>query len=573
MDKGAREANYEIGRTGLKKPNAQFVFDRVTISGGKFISAAASVAIGKKDKPARASKTADYDRQLKWVERRFVVFYDWKDRRAWLLDGLTALLHLVRAHVAHRRATDQEVIFSDDMINEANPPHTGKAAAWKFFKNKANMDLQISEIWNRPVIESSTEENTEPKLTVKRQQTFVHLVDLVGDIFGNLSMLFDIQTDASTADGFGARVRVSPRRHLEGWDFFDVATLEETVWPKAVSLLDTGLGWVDLTRSISAITLFGVGFGELIQPGAGVQPEVTAQAEQKGAAHILAAGSVAGDGLVPDPSPLVGPFPDQLDGEAEVRIPAMFHDGGALPGPAAEFLPNQVEGRAIAQAPRGFDVGGVVRGPPVAAAHPRAADTSCTRWPCLPTGRDLLATTTPVIKDIRDSSDPGTASPRLRTLATDIYWHIPDKIFEECYCGGEEGNICDRVQVLLPTKFPKIFARGFRSPGEPLPENGAVIFGHSWKFPLCWPLEAGSVPMEGSVGQQPLARPEEHHLEIRARNQLPRASDSGLGTSVVSSLMHASSQVSTNSGSRRSRGRKLFSRALSKLKRDNVPKE
>ena len=39
----------------------------------------------------------------------------------------------------------------------------------------------------------------------------------------------------------------------------------------------------------------------------------------------------------------------------------------------------------------------------------------------------------------------------------------------------------------------RLFARNFQSPSESLPANGAVIFGHSWKFPLWWPSEAGMV--------------------------------------------------------------------------------
>jgi hypothetical protein len=106
-----------------------------------------------------------------------------------------------------------------------------------------------------------------------------------------------------------------------------------------------------------------------------------------------------------------------------------------------------------------------------------------THQPVLPKGRDLLATTTPVIKHkkvsmYRDQS----AANNIWELTTNLYWHIPDKVFEECHC--KKGKPRDRVQVLLPTKSPGIFLRGLRSPSEPLTVNGAVIFGQSWKFPL-----------------------------------------------------------------------------------------
>jgi hypothetical protein len=127
---------------------------------------------------------------------------------------------------------------------------------------------------------------------------------------------------------------------------------------------------------------------------------------------------------------------------------------------------------------------------------------------------------------------------RLRELSTGIYWHSPDKTFEDCHCGDPGGGMqCDRVQILLPTKFPKLFTRGFRSPPEPLPAHGAVIFGHSVKFPLIWKREACSIPTEWHL--QP---PE---LTSQSSDQ----SDSGLETSVASSSVYGESS-SRSSGSR-----------------------
>jgi hypothetical protein len=69
----------------------------------------------------------------------------------------------------------------------------------------------------------------------------------------------------------------------------------------------------------------------------------------------------------------------------------------------------------------------------------------CARWPILPKGKDLLATTTAVIKDTRESvcRDPPAANNRFWELTTNLFWHILDKIFEEYHCG--EGKPCDRV--------------------------------------------------------------------------------------------------------------------------------
>lgn len=264
---------------------------------------------------------------------------------------------------------DREVIFTDDLVQEATTPLTGKTAARQFFNNKANMDLMIYERWNRPIIEISTEGGGEPKSTVKRQQTFEHMVDLVSDIFAILSLLFDIQGDASTVDGYGARIRASPRRQLEGWDFADVATFEETVHPKVASLKETGLGWVDLVRSVNAVTLFGVGFGELVKPELVGELDVVVQL-----AELEGGGSVVPDST----SSVVDHIPSQ-SAELEARVPT--NGGIAL-----------LQQTGVANTP--------------------TSNSICGSWPSLPTGKDLLATTTSTIKDIRNIvyRDPDTAN-------------------------------------------------------------------------------------------------------------------------------------------------------------------
>ncbi|KAH8807187.1 hypothetical protein F5884DRAFT_856768 [Xylogone sp. PMI_703] len=213
-------------------------------------------------------------------------------------------------------------------------------------------------------------------------------------------------------DGIDGRVKASRRRQLEGFDFADVASGADPIIPKATTPLEIGKGWVDFIRALRAITLFGNGFGELLEP----------------------------NGFISDPT------------------------GTGEGDHAADHTADPVIDRTL-----------------------------CNGWSKLPKGRDLLAVSTPVIQDImKRKSDKGG---QLLELVDDIYWHNPDKAFEQCSC-GITGKQCDRVQLLLPTKFPKLFTRGFCSPGS-LPANGAVIFGHSMKLPLFWGDKPESVPSEG----------------------------------------------------------------------------
>ncbi|KAF2682374.1 hypothetical protein K458DRAFT_390861 [Lentithecium fluviatile CBS 122367] len=63
----------------------------------------------------------------------------------------------------------------------------------------------------------------------------------------------------------GINLKWRSRTHLEGWDFKELATGYDPR-PRVATLDSLGYGWVDLTRSIDAVTLFGCGFGDIIIP-------------------------------------------------------------------------------------------------------------------------------------------------------------------------------------------------------------------------------------------------------------------------------------------------------------------
>ncbi|KAK8021758.1 purine and uridine phosphorylase [Apiospora arundinis] len=267
---GTKRAHYKVKKSGLGKPASGLTLDRINISGGKFLTVGIPIAMGKKDRPVRAAKASDYHKQLDWAENQYVVLYDCDDRCGWLIDGLSALLHLTRARLAHRRDQKRTVQFKDGQITEAKPPlgNTGKRAARSLLTNQNNMALKIYEK-RRKVVEEIVckgKENEE-EITKKTTRTWEEFPDIVGDIFQTLGLLFDIQTDTKTLDGINFKIRTSPRRNLQGWDFYDVATDADPLWLKEASLDEMGWGWVDLVRGINAVVLFGNNFGDIILPG------------------------------------------------------------------------------------------------------------------------------------------------------------------------------------------------------------------------------------------------------------------------------------------------------------------
>ncbi|PVH82276.1 hypothetical protein DL98DRAFT_415128 [Cadophora sp. DSE1049] len=403
----------------LPSPYSSCAFEKVSVSAGKFVNVGMSCAIGIKDKPVHLSFGDDYVGMLLTISSRHFVFHDLDDRRAWLIDGASALLHLLRASIKHYqndRRLRHIFKFDYDDFEEAITTHTGADAAFDVLLNAENQNLPLypktTETWAERTM-------TQGKKTeeVYKEKTFNFcLKDRVDQICNILEQIMAHQDDVNSQSGVGFRLRSTPRRQLEGFDFMDVATSQGTLWPKVANLNATGAGWVDFTRKIHAISLFGTGFGDLLRPAS--------------------------------------------------------QDRGCV---------------------------------------------SCLYNDEVPKGRDYLAVSIVELKEILKTKGNMRSNPW--RLVDDVYWHTPDKSFERCGCTKTPSSKHDRIQVLLPSAFPKFWGLGLRSPGK-LASNGAVLFGHSWKFPLRW--GASGNPEEGN----PVLSPED--------------TDSSFYDSGISSAQHSS---------------------------------
>lgn len=81
--------------SGLPGPHAGCALEKVSISGGKFVTTGVSVGIGIRDKPIHVSRNGYVDK-LQWIHKKYVVFRDEENKRGWLVNGTSALLHLLR---------------------------------------------------------------------------------------------------------------------------------------------------------------------------------------------------------------------------------------------------------------------------------------------------------------------------------------------------------------------------------------------------------------------------------------------------------------------------------------------
>jgi hypothetical protein len=262
---GTSDASYKIERSRLPKPHAGCVLDKCSISGGKFVTAGLSFALGIRDKSVRITRKG-YIRRLEWISKKFIVFWDEGEKRGWLVNGTSALLHLVRASLEHNSQSKfrSTYVFNPKDLVEA-PITYVPGSALDVLLDKENRKLKIYDE------EDSEDEDENPKNPPKGKEPegekkYYRFQDRVKELFETLEKIIHYEINAGEESGVEIKVRA--RKHLEGWDFKDLATDNDPFYPRVATLDAYGKGWVDFARSIHTITLFGKGFGDIIRPTA-----------------------------------------------------------------------------------------------------------------------------------------------------------------------------------------------------------------------------------------------------------------------------------------------------------------
>jgi nucleoside phosphorylase len=198
---------------------------------------------GLKDTPRHVSHESDYIPRLESLHRRFVLLWDEQDKRGWLVNGTSALLHVLRASLKHstKGPLRNRLVCRSEHLRESNEPLEVDTAI-DVLANEANFNLQLYDGDKHTLLKGQIE----------------HFCCV-------FEKLFDYQRDAM--GDIGKTLCKTPRGSLEGWDFEDLVKKEEQLYPCASRIESAGKGWVDFTRSISAVTVLARDFGEMIKPG------------------------------------------------------------------------------------------------------------------------------------------------------------------------------------------------------------------------------------------------------------------------------------------------------------------
>ncbi|KAF2997752.1 hypothetical protein E8E14_005558 [Neopestalotiopsis sp. 37M] len=266
---GTLHANLDIRGSGVEAPGKELIFERFTLGVSKFAMASASIALGERDQLIKIEKDEDfYHNKIERALQRYVVFYDTADQRAWLLDGATALLHLTRASLHAKEKHGFAIITKNEDIQEKEGPQ--ETSAVRTLTDPSNMKLKLFEEYVGEVGKAVTKRspNTpgdpKPEISVTKNTKSQLFKDQVESIYKTLDILFAHQSDMSP-NGVGLGLSRDSLRKLEGFDFIDVAAGETRLHPKLARLESEEL-WLKLLRRLRAVTLFGKGFGNILEP-------------------------------------------------------------------------------------------------------------------------------------------------------------------------------------------------------------------------------------------------------------------------------------------------------------------
>jgi hypothetical protein len=208
--------------------------------------------VNQKEQQTQLGKATDYPSRLKWIATQFMALYDVSARRAWLVDGASALLHLVRISL-HLDETDPESVYDwryeKEEMTEDWIGSTGRQAAQNTLKDWSNYDLPV-------YVKGRTN-------GIPQYSTFGERVEKT---LRDLEILFDVQAWLASPNGIKVPQELDTHKGISGFDVRDLLAPPGPIARRIARFDSRGNGWYDLLPAIGVVTIFGNDFGQLIRP-------------------------------------------------------------------------------------------------------------------------------------------------------------------------------------------------------------------------------------------------------------------------------------------------------------------
>jgi hypothetical protein len=262
---GTLDVNYDqIDRSRSNYCSAGCALQKISLNAGKFVTIGVTIGPGIRNRRLLNLENRSYHEAVKYTRQNiYVNLYDVEDRRGWLVDGASAVLHLSRTQLSHHYSPHSgNPNLNLEEFHHANSAGGAETAVFALIN-----DLNLNLVIDVDPPEISTEETTRDGRTTQEVRKIVKKVLFHQLAKRNLN-LFELMGDYQKMlmESEGINLRGTDREKLEGWDFLDLVSGESSLKPRVTYLKSSGRGWVDFTRRIHTINLLGRGFGPLIQP-------------------------------------------------------------------------------------------------------------------------------------------------------------------------------------------------------------------------------------------------------------------------------------------------------------------
>jgi len=236
----------------------------LTVGFSKIFAMSAKLVPGHKDTRFTHSKAECYELQIDYVKSTRVLFYDVREDRAWLVNGLDALLHLSRAYLSSPYAEPAENDLHTHLIERIQHRDFVKGrwqTAHEVLCNPKNLKIRIGHTYEPDNAASSAALEEGPQSTLPG----MHFKDVVSNFCEIMREIKAHNEDARRRDAEQiATKRPFASKQIVGFGFADIMSMQQTMQPRFAKLKSSAQSWMKVASQAGAINILGSGFGQLL---------------------------------------------------------------------------------------------------------------------------------------------------------------------------------------------------------------------------------------------------------------------------------------------------------------------
>ncbi|KAK3626899.1 hypothetical protein LTR56_019525 [Elasticomyces elasticus] len=258
---GTADANYNVDFAG-KPIRAGCALRDVTVGFSKIMSMSTKLTPGLKDTRLTYSKPERYKWQVEHAEKMRVVFYDVRDKRAFLIDGADAILHLSRAYLSSPHAPPFDHNYSAQLVEEFVHRRSSKQKyqdARQILCKSRNRKIAICRV-DDSSDDGSSVDGAAGSTADPDEMRFEHLVVHFYEILREMQAH---QFKIRKSEQWSVPIKNPFVARLEGFGFADMMALPTSLEPRYAQLNVSGPSWLEVTDKAGAINILGTGFGDL----------------------------------------------------------------------------------------------------------------------------------------------------------------------------------------------------------------------------------------------------------------------------------------------------------------------